>query len=221
MAGRHCAWCHRLPARCDRGDLDRPPPEPAAPPRDHPRGREPRERCHGADDLRPRGDGGRDRREPEPRHGRDELRRRGRRGHAHRPRGRLDHDLDGGAAPAAAADRGTRVAPRAVRRLPPGRGPRRLRRGLDRRRRAVPRMAGTPHPALGHPPPRHRHVADGDLRRERPGVPAHRPPAARRDRGRPGLFARSAAWHGCGGVRDRHRWCALRGSTPRRTCRAG
>ncbi len=49
-----------------------------------------------------------DRREPEPGHGRDELRRRRRRGDAHRPRGRLDHDLDGGAAPAAAADRGAR-----------------------------------------------------------------------------------------------------------------
>ena len=82
------------------------------------------------------------------------------------------------------------VAARAVRGLPPGRGPRRLRRGLDRRRRPLSRMAGTPHPALGHPPPRHRHMADGDLRRERPRVPAHRPPAARRDRGRPGLFAR-------------------------------
>ena len=60
------ARCHRLPARRDRGHVDRPAPEPAAPARDHLRGREPRERRHGADDLPPRRHRGRRHRRPTP-----------------------------------------------------------------------------------------------------------------------------------------------------------
>ena len=132
--------------------------EPAAPARHHPRGREPRERRDGADDLPARRRRGRrPARALDLGAGRDELRRRRRR--AARSSASSVGWVDDLAAGAARATRRSRCSSRLLAPFAaylPAEAARRLRRARDRRRRPLRRLAGAAHHALGHARPRHR-----------------------------------------------------------------